>query len=191
MPNARTGKIARAPFEVRTRVNEMLRDGATAGAVIKFLESKDIFAVSEMNVTNWRQGGHQDWLSEQARLSDMQAKREFALEIVKQNEGSKLHEASLQLAASQLYEVLTEFDLGNLKTLLKAEPENYAKIVTALARLSKGALDRERFEFDAAAACLRKLPDLQQVASAPKMDEAEKQEAIRKILFGRQGAAAS
>jgi hypothetical protein len=144
--NARTGKIARAPFEVRTRVNEMLRDGATAGAIIKFLESKDVFGVSEMNVTNWRQGGHQDWLKEQERLTDMAAKREFAMEIVKQNEGSKLHEATLHLAASQLYETLTDFDLTSLKDLLKAKPENYAAIVNSLAKLSKGALDMQKYK---------------------------------------------
>jgi hypothetical protein len=76
----------------------------------------------------------------------MKAKREFALEIVRQNEGSKIHEASLQLAASQLYEVITDFDIEAVKTLLKAAPENYAKIVNALSKLSESALDVEKFK---------------------------------------------
>ena len=146
MPNARTGKIARAPFEVRTRVNEMIRDGQPAKKIIAFLESKDVFGVSEQNVTNWRDGGYQDWLAQQSRLDEMQAKREFALEIVKQNQGSQLHEATLHLAASQLYEAITDFDVSRLKELLDESPENYAAIVNSLAKLSKGALDQQKYK---------------------------------------------
>jgi hypothetical protein len=146
MANQRTGKIARASFEVRTQVNELMRDGATAAAISAYLASQGITDVNEQNVTNWRQGGHQDWLKEQARLAEMAAKREFALEIVKANEGSKLHEATLHIAASQLYDVLEDFDLGNLKQLLAEKPENYANIVNSLAKLSKGALDVEKFK---------------------------------------------
>lgn len=146
MPNQRTGKIARAPFEVRTKVNELMRDGATAAEIITHLAGQGITDVSDSNVSNWRQGGHQDWLKEQERLADMQAKREFALEVVKQNEGSKLHEATLHLAATQIYETITEFDLGNLKNLLAEKPENYAALVNSLAKLSKGALDIEKFK---------------------------------------------
>jgi hypothetical protein len=122
MSNRRTGKIASLPFELRTKVNVMLRDGAKYSAIMKFLESQDVFGLNEQNVTNWHQGGYQDWLKEQERLADMAAKREFALQIVRENEGSKLHEATLHLAASQLYEALTDFDLGHLKDLLKEKP---------------------------------------------------------------------
>lgn len=146
MSNARTGKIARAPFEVRTQVNVMLRDGAPAKAVIDHLASAGIPGVNEQNVTNWRDGGYQDWLGQQSRLDEMAAKREFAMEIVKQNQGSQLHEATLHLAASQLYEALTDFDIGSLKELLADKPENYANIVNSLAKLSKGALDIRKYQ---------------------------------------------
>jgi len=61
-------------------------------------------------------GGHQDWLKEQERLEDMKAKREFAIQIASENEGSKIHEAALHLAASQIYEVICDFDLQKLRT---------------------------------------------------------------------------
>ena len=143
--NARTGKIARAPYAVRQTVNGMLRDGATAGEVIKYLAGQGISGVNEVNVTNWRQGGFQDWLAEQARLEEMAFKREFALEIVRQNEGSKLGEAAIQLASTQLYDVISEFNISSLKGLLEEKPENYANVVNALAKLSKGALDIEKY----------------------------------------------
>lgn len=156
MSNRRTGKIARYPKEIRDVVNLMLQDGASARVVIEKLEGmaangakgadgRPIEIPNEQNLTNWVQGGHLDWLNEQQRLADMKFKREMALEIVRQNEGSKIHEAALQLASSQLYEVISEFDLTSLKELLRDEPENFAQVVNSLAKLSKGALDIEKF----------------------------------------------
>jgi len=146
MSNARTGKIARASYEVRKHVNELLRDGAPAKAVIAYLAAQGIKGVTDQNVTNWRDGGFQDFLKEQARLEEMQFKREFAMEIVRQNQGSQLQEATLHLAASQLYEALTDYDIGNLKNLLVEKPENYAAIVNSLAKLSKGALEVDKYK---------------------------------------------
>ena len=146
MPQARTGKIARASYEVRKHVNELLRDGKTAKAVISFLDGAGIKGVTDMNVSNWRDGGFQDFLKEQTRLEEMQFKREFAMEIVRQNQGSQLQEATLHLAASQLYEALTDFDISRLKGLLDEKPENYAAIVNSLAKLSKGALEVDKYK---------------------------------------------
>jgi len=150
MPNRRTGKVARLPKVLRDQVNAMLRDGATYNAIIVKLQQAghaDLNAVfNEQNLSNWKEGGYQDWLTEQERLADMSSKREFALEIVRQNEGSKLHEASLHLAASQIYEALSEFDLSALKDLLAEKPENYAKVVGAISKLNERSLDLEKFK---------------------------------------------
>lgn len=154
---ARTGKIARLPKDLRDAVNLALRDGATAAAVRKLIEDakahgatngdgSEIEPPDDQNVTNWRQGGFQDWLNEQQRLEDMRFKNELALEIVKRNEGSKISEATLLLASSQLYEVLTEFDLAGLKDKLAENPEGYTDVVNALAKLSKGVVDIEKFK---------------------------------------------
>lgn len=54
----------------------------------------------------------------------------------------------------------------------------------AEARLrEKAKLDREKFEFDASAECLKRLPDLKAVSDAPRLTPEEKQAAIREILF--------
>lgn len=151
MSNRRTGKIARLPFDTRTVVNEMLRDGKPYSEIIFAIGDSD---VNEQNLTNWKEGGHQDWLKEQARLEDMAAKREFAFQIVKENDGSKLHEANLHLAASQIYEVLTEFDPQRLKDLLDESPENYAHVVNALGKLSKSNIEVQKYK-DAVNAALK------------------------------------
>jgi hypothetical protein len=149
MSNRRTGKIARLPFEVRTAVNEKLRDGVAYLAIAKWLFDEGHGKpgeINEQNLTNWKDGGHQDWLKEQERLADMQNKREFALQIVKENDGSKLHEANLHLAASQLYDVLTDFDVASLKELLADKPENYAILANSLAKLSKGNIEIQKYK---------------------------------------------
>jgi len=153
---ARTGKIARLRKEHRDKLNEMLRDNASSDRVIKFvLTLKDagerdangdsIQIPNDQNITNWREGGFQDWLKEQERLQDMRAKREFALEIVKANEGSMIHEAGLQIAATQIYELLQDFDVKTLKEKLAGDPENYARIVNAIAKLNDVGLKFERY----------------------------------------------
>lgn len=157
MSDRRTGKIARLPFEIRTEVNHNLRDGWQYQAIIGWLVEKGHAKdgdLNEQNLTNWKNGGHQDWLKEQERLADMQARREFALEIVKANEGSKLHEANLHLAASQIYDVLTDFDPQRLKDLLDESPENYTHVVNALGKLSKSNIEVQKYK-DAVAATLR------------------------------------
>jgi len=145
MANARTGKIARAPFEIRTHVNEMLRDGNTSKAVINFLAGAGITGVNEQNVTNWREGGYQDWLAERGRFEQLAADRDFAMEIVKAGEGSKLGEAAQVLAGSQLFNTLREFDIGALKELLADKPENYAQIVNALSKISQSQLAVQKY----------------------------------------------
>jgi hypothetical protein len=146
MSNRRTGKVARLPKEMRDVVNLMLRDGASYGKIVEKLIGMGQRGFNEQNLTAWYQGGYKDWEAEQQRLDEMKANREFALDIVKQNEGSKIHEAGMQIAATQLYELLSGFDISGLKALLKESPENYAVVVNALTKLSKGALDIEKFK---------------------------------------------
>lgn len=74
--NARKGKVARLPFEVREVINEMMRDGATATELNAFLKKKGHATLNGTNWTNWRHGGHQDWLKEQDRLDIVRKKHE-------------------------------------------------------------------------------------------------------------------
>lgn len=139
-------------------MNQWLRDGIPYMQIIAFLAARNFEGINEQNLTNWKDGGHQDWLREQERLADMANKREFAMQIVRENEGSKLHEATLHLAASQIYEALSEFDLSALKDLLAEKPENYAQIVNGIAKLSQRALDVQKYK-DANARALKVLED--------------------------------
>lgn len=141
----RKGKVARLPFELRTQVNVMLRDGAPYAAIRGFLTGRGHNDLSDMNISNWKDGGFQDWLREQERLEEMKFKREFAWEMAKQNEGSKVAEATVQLAMSQIYDVLNDFDTAALKEAHAMNPKLYVKLLNPLAKLSREVLDYEKF----------------------------------------------
>lgn len=145
MNRKRTGKVAELDFDKRQLVNQMLRDGRTYAQIAEVMKGHGVPDLNEQNISNWFHGGFKDWLAQQERLEKMRFQKELALEIVRQNEGSQIHEATLQLAASQLYEVISETDLASLKALIADEPENYAKLVNSLAKLSKGGLEFEQY----------------------------------------------
>lgn len=181
MSNRRTGKIARLPFDVRTEVNQWIRDGLPYPQIIAFLAARGHADINEQNLTNWKEGGHQDWLKEQERLADMASKREFAMQIVRENDGSKLHEANLHLAASQLYDVLTDFDPQRLKDLLDEAPENYANIANSLAKLSKGNIEIQKYR-DANARAMAEVEKAKQIVQRGGGLTAETLEKIEREL---------
>src|SRR5437879_13492682 len=102
------GKIANLPQEMRDGVNELLREGASYRRVQEWLKERrhDIHVCS---VKTWYKRGHQQWLTERERLGEMKFRKECVLEITKNRNGESIHEASLRLAASQLYDVFSDF----------------------------------------------------------------------------------
>jgi len=80
----------------------------------------------------------------------MRRAREFALQMVRENEGNAIQEAGLAIAATHIYELLLDFDPATLREKLDSEPANYARIVGALAKLSDGGLKYERYRAEVA-----------------------------------------
>ena len=144
MKKRANGKVAQRPKVVRDRINQMILDGVIYPRILEAL-GEDGKGLAKSHLINWRKTGHQDWLKQQERLEYMRSIREFAMEAARGNEGSVLHEAGLQLAAAQVYELLMDFEPESLKAKLKGSPENYARLVTVLSRLSEGGLKYERY----------------------------------------------
>jgi hypothetical protein len=76
MSNARNGKIARLPREIREQLNRRLDDGEEGKGLVDWLNSlpevQSVLAeqfggrpVNEQNLSEWRQGGYADWLRHQ------------------------------------------------------------------------------------------------------------------------------
>jgi len=69
-PRPRNGKIARLPKAIRDHINQMIEDGVPYRAIIDRLKDSGTpppIAISEMNLSNWRQGGYQDWRRQQQK----------------------------------------------------------------------------------------------------------------------------
>lgn len=73
-----TGKIARLPRNIRDELNRRLDQGETAGKILPWLnalpEAQSVLAadfgggqIKAQNLSNWRQGGYQDWQKQQER----------------------------------------------------------------------------------------------------------------------------
>ena len=144
MRRPRNGKIARLPAAVRVLLNLKLRDNLTAAKIVSWLKTEHPEAVKEAelgedmvrNISNWRQGGYAEWELQQARLADMRAQQEFAFELARQSNGS-VQAASQAMAASQIYEILQDFNLRYLKERLEEKPETYSLLITAISKLSR------------------------------------------------------
>jgi len=135
----RKGKVARLPKSARDQVNHMIQDGATYAQVIEKLGDlgKDL---TESNLSNWRTGGYPDWLRQQQRMEQIQSKHELAMDLLRENAATTIQEASRQIVAAQLCELMIDFDPTALMEALREKPEFYIRLISALARLSEGDL---------------------------------------------------
>lgn len=74
----RNGKIARLPKPIRDRLNQQIQDGVPGKDLARWLgslqEVQDVLLqqfnarqITEQNISEWKQGGYQDWLKHQER----------------------------------------------------------------------------------------------------------------------------
>lgn len=148
----RRGKIAHLPYALRAEVCGRLRDGATYRSIADWLCSQGHDGITEKNVESWAKPdpetqscGYQDWLTQEAKLETLRANRDFALQVVRDGAGGDIHEASLNFAASGLFDALSGFDVEQLKSSLREKPELYLEVVNAIARMSKPGLDFAKY----------------------------------------------
>jgi hypothetical protein len=92
---ARIGKIARLPGGIRSQLNSRLQDGVEGKQIVLWLNSlpevKKILAqscdgrpISEQNLSQWRQGGYEEWLAWQdilAHASELAENQEELQEV--------------------------------------------------------------------------------------------------------------
>jgi hypothetical protein len=140
----RTGKIARLPRPLRDKISQMIDDGLPYEDIAQKVKAESGIKLDYHRLSVWMRGGYKDWLEDQRRVKEMDKNREFALNVVKRSKGKAVAEAGLDVAASQLYELLNEFDFAGLKKELTEKPEAYPVIVGILTKVSEGGLKFER-----------------------------------------------
>jgi hypothetical protein len=145
MKNRRTGKIARLPEEVRNQVNELLTDGVDYPHIIDYLAAQGFSDVIPANLTNWRNGGYEDWLNHQQRLEELELKAAYALDLAHGADAHKFQQAALNLSTLQFFELLNRFDSVTLTKALHERPDKFPTVINALAKLTREIVGLERF----------------------------------------------
>src|SRR5437667_2015204 len=120
-PTRHRGKVGRLPKALRDKLNVMLLDGVPYADIIKAL-GPQAEHITEHNITTWVAAGYKQWLDEQLRLEETRIKQEVAMDLACPDGGSRIHEATLQLAATRLSEMVRKLDYTDFRELLRDDP---------------------------------------------------------------------
>jgi hypothetical protein len=139
----RNGKIARLPKETRDMINQMLDDGIPYHVIIDELGDAGE-GLNTQNLTNWRQGGYQEWVKNQELIEQTRAQTETAIELLRETDGAanaaKVVEACHMVGATQLMQALLDYGDEAVKNLLLDKPETYIRILNIVCRLADSGL---------------------------------------------------
>lgn len=158
---ARQGKIARLPNALREQVNQRLLDGESAATLLDWLNAQpaavviwkahfDGIGANADNLTNWRQGGYQEWVSRQERTENMKTLSRFAVDLARS--GSGIADGAAAIIGGHILEALET--MGNVAITGGAEDANadpmdgLTKMAKAVASLQTAGTAREKLALE-------------------------------------------
>jgi len=147
----RNGKIARLPKATRDIINRMLDDGLPYHVIIDELGEAGE-GLNTQNLTNWKQGGYQDYLKNQEIIARAKAQMESALDFLRETgdvDAAQVREACLKVATVQLFDVIWRHGDKFLKKSLASDPSKYFTLLNTLCNLSRAEMKLDQFQFQA------------------------------------------
>ncbi len=193
-------RLKQLPEESRDRIFAMLNEKSYAECV-KAVESDFGIRCSEKALRSFR-----DWHFAQRRLDNLgrfientQAAYQKMNPAASKEQIREMGIALFMAEAANSGDSEGFYQLANLE-LAERTAKTKAEIERQKLELSKRRadttdealkLEREKFEFDAAKACLAKLPELKTISGNSRLTETEKVQQIRLKLFGELPQAAS
>jgi hypothetical protein len=177
----RTGKVACLPHEIREQINRMLQNGVPYRRIIEKLHEPGVtplpHEISENNLSDWKDGGYQDWLKDQFWQDDMRARLQtFSGLLTKGGDAIQLPEGGLQLAVIGLCELLR--DVSEASADPKADPDKVVRLANSLARVSRSIVQLQQYRD----ACTRARAALQELKDADrKLSENETRAIVRHV----------
>src|SRR5580700_11744704 len=124
MSITRNGKIARLPRAVRNQLDLHLDNGMEAEPILEWVNAlpetqalmREKFegkAINPQNLSEWRQGGHEDWLRNQQRIELARLLAEQAQDLDEPEEGPRLTSDRLALVLTvELAAMVKEWQAG-------------------------------------------------------------------------------
>jgi hypothetical protein len=202
---ARKGKIGRLPASLRNEVCRRMHDGETAGRIAAWLNGLpevlkvlDLYfgeePVTVQNLSEWRKGGFQDWLSKQEEIDRIRELSAYALKLG-EAAGGNISDGSAAIAGGRLMgelEGLTGKDLANAiyaLTALRSTDQEKEKIAIRRETLKQRdqviTLAQKKFQRDTCALFLKWSKDKRaQDVVESRSNNAEKIESLGKLVFG-------
>ena len=157
-------KIARLLKVFRDLINHLLDDSVPYQQIIAKLEQMTApalpYPISEMNLSRWKDSGYRWHVTGRDCLATVRANRERASDLVTSDDAATLPEATLQIIASQYYQLLGDFSPESLKQKLAEDPVQYTRFLNVFARLSREILHLKKYRQAAAKAAALELKKL-------------------------------
>lgn len=131
--------ISRMPRAVRDKVSHCLEDGGDWHDVAKICKAAGFAGVRAQNVTNYRKGWHQEWLTKQERLEAIRRDSDATAEVMEHytaNGGSPA-ECGLLASAEIMSKALMGMGPEALQILIADDPKALFGITRELARIAE------------------------------------------------------
>jgi len=153
----RTGKIARLPRDIRSQLNRRIADGEPGVRLVEWLNGVDqvrhVLAqdfggreIKEQNLTEWKQGGYQDWLVRQETLACARELAADAGELTEAADGSLADHLAMVLAAR--YAALVASWNGEMDDEFRRKARVLRFLVQDIGELRRGDHYAERLRLD-------------------------------------------
>jgi hypothetical protein len=123
-------------------LNHMLDDGLPYHIIIDELGEAGR-GLNTQNITNWVQGGYQDYLKHQDAIDRAKAQVELAIDLLREigdADIAQVRRACNFVAALQLFQALRDHGDETLKNMLQANPAKYLNIIHTLCHQSNASL---------------------------------------------------
>lgn len=146
MAIARKGKIASCPLAIREEVNRRLLDGESGPKILAWLNAHpDVLRVLDerfgeepvtaQNLSEWRQGGYQEWLERREKIENTKSLANFAAQLGAAA-GGNLTDGSAAILGGRILEKLESAD--------NQSAEDLAHVAKALVALRSTDLEARK-----------------------------------------------
>ncbi len=152
----RKGKIARLQRHIRDEVNQRLDNGEPGVRIVEWLnelpEVKQVLdaefegkPISEVNLSEWKQGGFRDWQAQQELLALAVELKSNASELVAS--GGELSDSLARVLSARLAAMLQGWD-GEMTDEIQAQLRGLEGFCREIARLRRGDQGIERMKME-------------------------------------------
>lgn len=208
------GKIGSFPADIRDEINRRLLDGESATQILPWLNQEPRVLeilderwaeqpVSPQNLSEWRQGGYQDFLRRRERSSHLKTLTEWAVKLSEDVPVERLTGAAQRIMAGHILEMIEGLEsteaialmeaLGDVTAATERSRKNdiaAEKLEIARERLRQSdeqrALEREKFETQSVEKFLQwqGTDAAQQIITSGKPKHVQA-ELLRELMFGK------